>query len=462
MEIDKNFLQKVLSIALDTGGDFAEIFWEEKISNSIYLENRKIEENSVGFDKGVGIRVIMGESSGYAYTDDLTDKAIINTAKIARSIAKNGNIKSPQTLHIQKSNLNFSIKLMPDVAPVEEKIQLVRKANEAAYNYAKEVTQVVVSYKDYKQTVCIANSEGQLVEDERIYTYLMVQTIATKDRITQTGTAGRGGFCGMELYIKYPPELIGKESAEKAVKMLSAKPAKAGTMCVVISAGNGGVLFHEACGHGLEADHIQKSGSVYAGKIGTKVASECITLIDDGTMPGRQGSFRFDDEGTEAKKNVLIENGILKNYMYDYITAKHDKTLPTGNGRRQSYQYIPIPRMTNTYIEKGKYTPDEIIHSIECGLLVKSLGGGMVNVVSGDFVFSVTEGYMIEKGKITYPVRGANLIGNGPKILQMIDMVGNDLTMDDGIGICGKGQLVPVSCGQPTLRIPQITVGGTE
>ncbi len=463
LNINKNLLNKILDTALEKGGDFAEIFWEETVSNRFRLEKGKVEEGAVGLNKGVGIRVIIDEITGYAYTDELLPETIIKTAKIASSIAKQAKKKFSQSVSsVKKSSLNFPINIRPEDVLLKSKIDLGKRIYNKASNYSKEIINVIVAYNDYLQNVCITNSDGLLVYDERVYTRLITQVIASRENIVQIGMAGSGGFCGMELYDKYTPESIAEKASETAIKMLSAKPIKAGTMPVILTHGPGGVLFHEACGHGLEADHIQKSSSIYSGKINTQVASSQITLVDDGTIIGKQGSFRFDDEGTPSNKNVLIENGILKKYMYDYLTAKHDKTVSTGNGRRQSYQHLPVPRMTNTYIENGNYSSDEIIESTKNGIFVKSLGGGMVNVVSGDFVFNITEGYLIENGKISYPIRGANLIGNGPKILQSIDMIGNDLKLDDGIGTCSKGQSVAVAVGQPTLRIPEITVGGTE
>ena len=323
----------------------------------------------------------------------------------------------------------------------------------------KLIRQVCVGYADIIQQVVIANSDGVYVEDERVRSRLVVHVVASDGKVIQTGYDSAGGTKGFELFAEEKAADLGRRAAERALLMLKARRAPAGRMAVVISGEAGGTMIHEACGHGLEADLVQKNLSVYAGRKGEKVASELVTVIDDGTIPGKYGSFRFDDEGTPARRNVLIEKGILRNYMYDRITAQRDGVKPTGNGRRESFRHRPIPRMSTTYLAPGEHSPEDIIRETEQGLFVRRMGGGQVNTTTGDFVFEVLEGYLIKEGRIDEPVRGATLTGNGPEVLQKIDRVGNDLSFT--IGTCGKdGQGVPVTDAQPTIRIPDLVVGG--
>ena len=328
--------------------------------------------------------------------------------------------------------------------------------------YNPHVSQVIAGYGELRRRVWIFNSEGLYVEDDRYMVEVRVMVLAQKNGVIQRASQGFGGQMGMELFDANNPEAISRELAEAAVKMLDARPAPAGEMTVVINNGWGGVLFHEACGHAMEADFVSKGSSAYTGMVGQRVASPLITAVDDGTIPGRRGSLRFDDDGTPSSRTVLIEKGVLKEYMWDLVEARRMKRESTANGRRQSFRHIPIPRMTNTYIAAGPHDPEEIIRSVQKGLYVKRLGGGQADIAKGDFVFSVTEGYLIEDGKLTAPVRGATLMGNGPKVLSEIDMVGTDFALDPGRGRCGKGQWVRVSVGQPTVRIPRLTVGGTS
>jgi len=355
--------------------------------------------------------------------------------------------------------VDFSIHKRPDQVSIDEKVELVWKANEAARKVDERITQVNVGYGDVIQEVTIANSDGVLVEDERIRIRFIVNAVASDGKNIQTGFESAGGHMGWELFSEENPEEKARLAARRAVMMLEAKPAPAGRMPVVMAAEAGGTMIHEACGHGLEADLVQKQLSVYAGKKGQKVASELITVIDDATIPGKYGTLRFDDEGTPAQRNILIENGILKDYMYDYLTARKEGRRSSGNGRRESYHDRPIPRMTNTFIAPGKDNPEDIIKDTASGLLVKRMGGGQVNTTNGDFVFDVAEGYLIQQGEIGPVVRGATLTGNGPEVLKIIDRVGNDLGF--ALGVCGKeGQGVPVGDAQPTIRISEMVVGG--
>ncbi|WP_406676366.1 TldD/PmbA family protein [Moorella sp. ACPs] len=452
-------LKAILEAALAEGGDFAEIFLERRRTTSISCEDNKIERVISGLDQGAGIRVIAGENTAYGYSNDLSRESLIQTATLvgkalqSRPQPREISFKRPQ------AQVEFTIKKRPDQVPVAEKVALVQRANEAARAVDKRITQVTVGYGDVIQEVTIANSDGILVDDERVRCRFVVNAVATDGKVIQTGFESAGGHQGWELFESVNPEEKARQAARRAVMMLEARPAPAGKMPVVMAGEAGGTMIHEACGHGLEADLVQKQLSVYAGKKGQKVASDLITVIDDPTIPGKYGSYRFDDEGTPGQKTVLIENGILKDYIYDYLTARKENRRSTGNGRRESYQDRPIPRMTNTFIAPGKDDPEAILRETKHGLLVKRMGGGQVNTTNGDFVFDVAEGYLIQDGKIGPAVRGATLTGNGPEVLKIIDRVGSDLGFS--LGTCGKdGQGVPVGDAQPTIRIPEMVVGG--
>lgn len=457
--LEKQQLETILATALGEGGDFAELFMERKTNTGISCEDNRIEKIISGIELGAGIRVIVGENTAYGYTNDLSLEGLLEVARVVAKAAKGaaGSVK----IELKKAEppVAFEVRQLPTGVSIDEKVRLVEAANEAARALDERVIQVAVAYGDVIQDVWIANSLGRYVEDRRIRTRFVVNVVAAENGLIQTGYEAIGGHVGFELFDEVSPVELAKKAAQRALLMLRAKPAPAGQMMVVMSGEAGGTMIHEACGHGLEADLVQKQLSVYRGKIGQKVASELVTVIDDATLPNKYGSFAFDDEGNPAQRTVLIENGILKGYMYDYLTAKKEGKTSTGNGRRESFRDRPIVRMTNTFIAPGNSDPEEIIRSVQKGFYVKKMGGGQVNTTNGDFVFDVTEGYLIENGKITEPVRGATLTGNGPRVLQMIDMVGNDHGF--AIGTCGKdGQGVPVSDAQPTIRIPQLTIGG--
>ncbi|MCG0277599.1 MAG: TldD/PmbA family protein [Thermanaeromonas sp.] len=453
-------LKVILEAALEGGGDFAEVFLERRQTTVIGCEDNKIERVHSGLDQGAGIRVLKGEDTVYGYTNELTRDGLLELArKLGRAAGGKGNNKPEIEWQRPKPNWDFQVKKRPDEIPVEEKVALVQRANEAARAVDQRIVQVSVSYGDIIQEVTIANSEGILVEDERVRCRFVVNAVASDGKIIQTGYESIGGLIGFELFEENDPVELARKAAERAVRMLEARPAPAGRMTVVMAGEAGGTMIHEACGHGLEADLVQKKLSVYAGKKGQQVASPLITVIDDATLPGKYGSFRFDDEGQPGQRTVLIKDGILVDYMYDYLTARKEGRRSTGNGRRESYRDRPIPRMTNTFIAPGKDDPQAIIRETKKGLLVKRMGGGQVNTTNGDFVFDVAEGYLIENGEIGPLVRGATLTGNGPEVLKMVDRVGSDLGFS--LGTCGKdGQGVPVGDAQPTIRIPEMVVGG--
>ena len=460
--ISKEIATKVLSAALRTGGDLAEIYVEDRTSLSMRLEESKLESAVRGADRGAGIRVLFGNLAAYAYTDDLSEDSLLAAARAAAAAASGSSKTQSIDLTSRPSPLEFPVLKPFDSLKVAEKAQMLHRMDETARGYNPHVSQVIAGYGELRRRVWIFNSEGLHVKDERNIVEVRAMVLAQKNGVIQRASQGFGGQMGLELFDDNNPQALSRDLAEAAVKMLDARPSPAGEMTVVINSGWGGVLFHEACGHAMEADFVSKGSSAYTNMLGKRVASPLITAVDDGTIPGRRGSLRFDDDGTPSSRTVLIQDGILKEYMWDLVEARRMKRESTGNGRRQSFRHMPIPRMTNTYIAAGPHDPQEIIRSVKNGLYVKRLGGGQADIAKGDFVFTVTEGYLIEDGKLTTPVRGATLMGNGPEVLAEIDMVGTDFALDPGMGMCGKGQSARVSVGQPTIRIPRLTVGGTD
>ncbi|MEM7800671.1 MAG: TldD/PmbA family protein [Chloroflexota bacterium] len=456
-------VQQLLGIALKNGGDLAEIYVENNQTLTLGLDDSRLEQAISGNDRGVGIRVFYGNSAAYAYTDDLSEKALAEAAAIAAAAAKGGSERRTAIdLTRRVSALDYPIEKPFDQLSIAEKGNFLRRIDAAGRRTDSRIVQVQTSYKETDRQVAIYNSDGVWAEDQRQIVEMRIQVTAKDGDVLQPNQTGFGGQKGLELFDQFEVEQVAREAAEGAIKMLDARPLSAGEMPVVISNGWGGVLFHEACGHCLEADFVMQGASPYANLIGERVGSDILNAIDDGTIPGRRGSLRFDDEGTPAARNVLIENGILKGYMWDLAEARRAGVAPSGNGRRESFRHLPLPRMTNTFIDAGPHEPEEIIRSVKKGLYAKNFGGGQVQLGRGDYVFSVTEGYLIENGKLTAPVKGITLLGNGPETLKLIDMIANDVSLDPGMGMCGKGQSARVSVGQPTLRVPKLTVGGTE
>ncbi len=457
--LEKFNIEKIFKTLFSNGGDYGDIFFETKDSSNIMFENGKIEKVQSGVDSGVGIRLIVGDNTFYSFTTELTEVSLINLASSLSKFAKQNKNKNKNFIFFEKQGLLSDTIKHPTTVSLNNKLDKIITCKEFLEKYNKKIVQFKINYADSLQNVEIVNSNGNFVKDTRVQTIFLVQVVTMKDDIIQTGYEPVGGAQGFEMFDDIYVENIAKIAADRAIKNLDAKKIDGGTMPVVLSSDAGGTMIHEAIGHGLEADIVNDDMSVYTkDKIGTLIASEKITVIDDGTIPFKRGTQQFDDEGNICKKNILVENGILKGYMYDVLNALKDNCEPTGNGRRESFRFKPIPRMTNTYIAPGNDLPEDIIKSVEKGLFVKKMGGGQVNTVTGDFVFEVSEGYEIKKGKISEPVRDTTLIGNGPEILKKIDMVGNDLGF--GIGTCGKdGQGAPVSDAQPTLRIPEIVVG---
>lgn len=458
--ITKSIASQVLSKCLITGGDFAEIFEEDCISNSISLIDNKIESALGGRTYGVGIRIFKGLKCVYGYTNNNSLSALLDTAyKAALAL---GSMKEDKEIIIRndyKFNNIHQIQLYPNSIDYSKKVKVMKSAYVAAKDYDSDISQVSVSYADKDQKILIANSDGLFTEDRRVRTRMGINAIASKNGENQTGFEGPGRCKGFEIFDEIDVESYAKEAAKTAITMLHAKNCPAGKMMVAIDNGFGGVLFHEACGHSLEATSVAKGNSVFAGRLGERIASPLVTAIDDGTIPNSWGSINIDDEGNKSNKNILIENGILKSYMIDKLNGRRMNMEATGNSRRQSYKYAPTSRMTNTYIAPGKDKPEDIIKSMSEGLYAKKLGGGSVNPVTGEFNFAVAEGYLVKNGEIQEPVRGASLIGKGEEVLMNIDMVGNNLAQAQGM--CGSSSgSIPVNVGQPMIRVSEITVGG--
>jgi len=460
LTVDRALLKEALAAALAKGGDFADIFVEHKRTTSISCEDRRIERVHSGVDNGAGIRVVSGETTAYAYTNDLSAKGLVSAAETVAQAARGGVPHRVVELGDLTPHPAFQVRERPDEVEVARKTAAVEAADRAARDVDRErIRQVMTGYGDVIQEVVIANSDGVYVEDERIRTRLVIQVVAASGPLMQTGLETAGGVAGFELLRAEKPEDLARKAASRAVAMLEAPPAPAGKMPVVMASEAGGTMIHEACGHGLEADLVLKGLSVYGGKLGQEVAAPEITVVDDATLPGRYGSYRFDDEGTPARPVVLMEKGILTEYLFDRLSAQKQGKGSNGHGRRESYQHKPIVRMANTYIKPGEMDPERIVRETGRGFLVRKMGGGQVNTTTGDFVFEVAEGYLIEDGKQGAMVRGATLTGNGPETLRQVTMVGNDLGF--GTGTCGKeGQGAPVGDAQPTLAIRELVVGG--
>ena len=457
-------LERYLAAALSEGGDYADLYFEYTTTSSILLDESLVKSATEGISMGCGVRVLAGEQTGYAYTDDLTPEKILKAARIAARIASGpAHVSTVGLTTVETPNNLYSVPVPSTERDLTEKLDLVQRGDGAARAYDPRIRQVRVSYGDQVRHVLIAGSDGRVVTDLQPLVRLGVFTIAQENDNLQSGSSGGGGRVGLEFFQgENSPESFAREAARQAVVQLAAREAPAGEMEVVLGPGWPGILLHEAIGHGLEADFNRKGISAFCGRIGQRVASELCTVVDDGTIPGRRGSLNVDDEGAPTERTVLIENGILRGYLQDRLSASVMKSTRTGNGRRESYEHIPMPRMTNTCMLAGSEDPQEIIRSVRRGLYAVYFGGGQVDITNGKFVFSASEAYLIEDGKVTAPVKGATLIGDGPTVLTRVTAVGNDLRLDPGIGTCGKdGQSVPVGVGIPTIKVSRLTVGGT-
>ena len=456
-------IRRVLDTSLKNSGDLAEVYLENTERLSLKLDEGRLEQATQGNDIGGGVRVFYGNTAAYAYTDDLSEGSLLEAAEAASAAARGTNqMRVSLDLTKQESPITSQVKRPFEQMSTQEKADILREMDQVTRQHSPHIVSVQCGYTETRRQVWIYNSDGVWAEDERAFLEFQGQVTAQKGNVRQSSATGIGGQTGLEFLNDRDPVQMMPDAADTALLMLDARPAPAGEMPVVITNGWGGVLFHEACGHCMEADFVTKGASAYAGLVGEKVGPEFLTAIDDGTIPGRRGTMRFDDEGMPTNRTVMIENGILKEYMWDLTEARRAGRASTGNGRRQSFRHMPMPRMTNTFIDAGPHDPQEIIRSVKKGLYAKKLGGGQVEIGRGDYVFTITEGWLIEDGKLTAPVRGATLVGNGPQTLRQIDMIGTDMSLDPGRGMCGKGQWARVSVGQPTVRVPKLTVGGTE
>ncbi|HUQ93314.1 MAG TPA: metalloprotease TldD [Bryobacteraceae bacterium] len=462
--ITENDLESYLGEALSAGGDYADLYFEYLATTSVSLDESIVKSATQGVTLGVGIRVIAGEKTGYAYSDDIAPEKILQAARVAAYIAS-GPAKQTRTGFAESGKRDlYRLMIAPSETPLADRVKLVKSADEAARAYDPRIFQVQASYADSLKHVLVATSDGALSYDTQPMARMGVSVLAREDKGNpEQGYMGGGGRVSLDFFVSQkPPEYFAREAARQAIVQLGAVDAPAGETTVVLGPGWPGILLHEAVGHGLEADFNRKGVSAFSNRIGQQVASPLCTIVDDGTIANRRGSLNVDDEGAPTQQNVLIENGILRGYLQDKLSCRIMGGQSTGSGRRESYQHIPMPRMTNTFMLAGQSDPGDIIRSVPKGIYCATFGGGQVDITSGNFVFSATESYLIEDGKITRPVRGASLIGNGPEALKYVSMVGSDLKMDEGMGVCGKeGQSVPVGVGIPTVKIDRMTVGGT-
>jgi TldD protein len=460
LNMDREMLARVIAKALEKGGDFADIYLENRISRQIVMEESKFKSGLYGISQGAGVRVISGNKTGYAYTDEITEEKLMRAAEVASYVALNSMPVSP--VIFTETNRPSFVTVEQSLGEIadEKRIEVIKRADQAAKDYDPRIKMAMIDYYDEVRSRIIANSEGVYLKDDLPLLFFIVQAMSDDGKARHMARERLSNHSGFEMFEKVTPETVARNAAREAIAMLAAEDAPAGIMDVVMQNGWGGVLVHEAVGHPLEADNIAKGIGAFTGKMGQKVASDCFTMVDDGTLPNFRGTINYDDEGTEAKCNVLIENGLLKGFMTDILSAKQLGMIRTGNGRRESFRYIPIPRMTNTFIQNGKDNPADILSSTKKGIYVQSLSGGSVNPVTGVFNFTCRESYLIENGRKTKPIKGATLIGSCRDVISNIDAVGNDLEF--GPGICGKGQSAEVAAGQPTVRIRGINVGGSK
>ncbi len=456
-------IQGYLAAALSAGGDYADLYFEYHTTTAIMVDESMVKSASQGISAGCGVRVLSGDRTGYAYTDDLAPEKILRAARTAALIAS-GPAKEPIVSLKENRGRDLYPVTLPSVnADVREKLDLVNRADKAARAYDPRIKEVRCSYADELRRILVIGSDGTFAEDSQPLARMSVLCIGRVNGNSSKGQSGGGGRVALDFFrSEKTPEYFAHEAARQAIIQLDAREAPAGEMEVVLGPGWPGILLHEAIGHGLEADFNRKGTSAFAGLIGKRVASDKCTVVDNGTVPGRRGSLNVDDEGNTTGETVLIENGILKGYLSDKLSSRLMGISNTGNGRRESYEHIPMPRMTNTYMLAGQDDPEDIIRSVKRGVFAANFGGGQVDITNGKFVFSASEAYLIEDGQVTAPLKNCTLIGNGPDVLTRVSMVGNDLKLDEGVGTCGKdGQSVPVGVGIPTLKVDRLTVGGT-
>ncbi|MEG3192839.1 metalloprotease TldD [Lysobacter sp. D1-1-M9] len=462
--LDAGGLERTFGTLLGPGVDFGDLYFQHARRESWTVEDGIVKDGAHSIEQGVGVRAISGEKTGFAYSEEINSEALLTASRSARAIARDGSTVTTQSLIRGNSHALYPSEDPVDSLGNEEKVEALRRIDQLLRAADPRVNQVVVSLSGGVDTVLIARSDGVLAADVRPLVRFSVRVIVEQNGRRESGYAGGGGrYTYAELLGDGKPEHWAREALRQALVNLEAVDAPAGVMPVVLGSGWPGVLLHEAVGHGLEGDFNRKGTSTYAGRMGQRVASPGVTIVDDGTLPGRRGSLNIDDEGTPTQCTTLIEDGVLVGFMQDTLNARLMGVAPTGNGRRESFAHLTMPRMTNTYMRAGTHDPQEMIGSIKRGLYAVNFGGGQVDITSGKYVFSATEAYLIEDGKVTAPVKGATLIGNGPETMQKVRMIGHDLALDEGVGVCGKdGQSVPVGVGQPSLLIEGLTVGGTQ
>jgi TldD protein len=461
--IDVQLAERLLAIALEKGGDYADLFFEYRAGGGLLFDEGILKSASRGVSMGLGVRVQKGDSTGYAYVEQFDWDAMKRAAETAAQIASGGGGTMPVTPRSLTLPERYELDVVTLDVPGLEKRKLLERAAAAAHAFDNHIVKVEASMAEEIRELLIVTSDGKMARDTQPLVRFGVRVVAERDQKRQEGSSGGGGRTTMGYFDGKSPEWHAREAAQQAIRMLDAQEAPAGTMEVVLAPGDSGILLHEAVGHGLEADFNRKGTSNYSGQIGQLVASDVCTVIDDATLLQSRGSINVDDEGNEPRSTVLIEKGKLVGYMHDRLSAKHYKLTPSGNGRRESFSCAPMPRMTNTLLLGGDHSAEEILKTVKRGVFAKKFGGGQVDISNGDFVFSLTESYLVEDGKITAPLKGVNLIGNGPDVLRKVSMLGNDVEVSDGIWTCGKdGQSVPVGVGCPTIKISAITVGGTK
>jgi TldD protein len=460
--IDTAVCSELLGIAMSRGGEHAELYFEHRESGNISFEQQVVKSASRGITQGLGVRVLLGDAIGYAYTEDLSREAMRRAADTAARIASSGAKAEPvDVMHFESASFYQPEAATLDV-PAADKVEFIRRADQAARAFDPSIARADINFVDQLKRIMVVTSDGRIAGDVQPLVRFNISCLSERDGNRQTARWGGGGRMGMAYFNNHSPEAIAAEAARQAVVLQSAIDAPAGTFPVVLAAGDSGILLHEAIGHGLEADFNRKKTSNYSDSMNELVASPLCTVVDDGTITDSRGSINVDDEGNAPGYNVLIEDGVLRGYIQDRISTKHFNVSPTGNGRRESFKHYPMPRMTNTYMLAGESAPEDIIRSVDRGIYCVAFNGGQVNISNGDFVFSVTEGYMIEGGQVTAPIRNVNLIGNGPDVLRKVTAVGSDFALSDGRWTCGKdGQSVPVGVGIPTVLISGMTVGGT-
>ncbi len=462
--LQESDIEKIMSRLLSSSVDAADIYFQSSHSESWVMEGGIIKEGSYRIEQGAGVRAVSGEKTGFAYSDRIELPVLLEAANNVRAIVRQGQEAQVKLTYAPNTTQYYPIANPLKSLAEQQKIDLLRQIDTETRQLDPRIEEVIISLSGGHDVVLVANQDGQLAADVRPLVRMNVTVIVEENGRREQGSMGGGGRSDYGYFLDHDRALaFGKEAVRQALVNLEAEEAPAGNMTVVLGSGWPGILLHEAIGHGLEGDFNRKGTSAFSGRVGERVASDLCTVVDDGTLAGRRGSLSIDDEGTPTEKTVLIENGILKGYMQDKLNARLMGVKSTGNGRRESYAHLPMPRMTNTYMLAGKHNPEEIIKSVKKGLYAKNFAGGQVDITSGKFVFSASEAYLIENGKITRAVKGATLIGNGPDVLTKVSMVGDDLELDSGVGTCGKeGQSVPVGVGQPTIKIDGITVGGTS